>query len=325
MTSSAGRLFVFVGRLSARLPSFRGRTRAFLLLFEALGLKKSHVLVDTTLREPTAFRVRLDLHSWLQRIAFLTGEYEADTARFLMKLHEASGRDGALLDVGANVGLVSIPAALLLALKGARAGNARQVVCIEAVPANARALRENVHLSGTEDLIDVIESAVGEAVKTVEIQVEGNLAEGEGSGTASILAEKSTYECVRIPLLVTTLDGLVREGRLLPSCTVMKIDTDGYDLKVLQGGAEFLRKTRPVIFGEFSAHCMKWHGQTIKDVVEFAGSMSYEVWRKVDDGTWRFSKDLRREAFEQDLLLVPSEAERRFDWCLDLGGSELRA
>lgn len=315
----AASAFVWVGRLSAHLPSFRGRTRAFLSLFNALGLRQKHVLAEATLRKPTEFKVRLDLHSWLQRIAFLTGEYEADTASFLVRLYEAYGRKGVLLDVGANVGLVSIPAALTLSRNAGSEGGGPQVVCVEAVPANAKALRENVRLNEAADLISVIEAAVGEEAKTVEIQVEGNLRDGEGSGTANILADDSTYECVRIPLQVRTLDGLMSEGRLPSSCTVMKIDTDGYDLKVLQGAGAFLRMARPVVFGEFSAHCMGWHGQTIADVVAFAGSLSYEVWQRTDDGGWGFSRDVRQESFVQDLLLVPTEVAPRFEWCLGSG------
>jgi FkbM family methyltransferase len=312
----AAGFFVRVGRLSARLPAVRGRTRAFLLLFDGLGLREKHVLVDTTLRKPTPFRVRLDLHSWLQRIAFLTGEYEADTSAFLLALHRAYGREGFLLDIGANVGLISIPVALFLAKDGGSAGVGPRTVCVEAVPDNARALRENVRLSGTEQLVLVIDSAVGEEVKTVEIQVEGNLRDGEGSGTANILADRSTYECVRIPLDVTTLDVLVSQGRLATSCPVMKIDTDGYDLKVLQGGCGFLKQARPVIFGEFSAHCMSWHGQSIEDVVQFADGASYEVWRRAAGDGWRFSRNLEERTFSQDLLLVPYEALGRFEWCV---------
>lgn len=320
----AARLFVSIGRFSARLPSFKGRTRAFLLLHRALGLEGKHVAVETALQKPVPFTVRLDLHSWLQRIAFLTGSYEADTAEFLVRLHGAHPREGALLDVGANVGLVTIPAALLLARRENGEPGRTVAVCVEAVPANARALRENVRLSDTSHLIEVIEAAVGEIAKTVDIQVEGNLHDGEGSGTANILADGSSYECVRIPLQVTTIDSLAAEGRFPSPCSVVKIDTDGYDLKVLQGAEAFLRRDRPVIFGEFSAHCMRWHGQSVEDVVVLARDLSYEVWPRRKGGGWDFSKDVRRESFGQDLLLVPSEMVSRFEWCLRSGAGQVQ-
>ena len=96
-------VFRSVGGVSARLPRIRGKNRAFLALFKALGLLSQHVCVEAALSRPIAFRARLDLHSWLQRLAFVSGEYEADTVGLLVKLQQSAGGDGYLLDIGANI------------------------------------------------------------------------------------------------------------------------------------------------------------------------------------------------------------------------------
>lgn len=317
MTGARVRAFVALARLSERLPSFRGRTRLLLLLHAGLGLRKKHIHVDTLLRQPVPYRARLDLHSWLQRIAFLTGGYEAETVDFLLRLHRSIGRPGFLLDVGANVGLISIPAARMLKAEGGGpGGSGPAVVAVEAVGANAGALRVNVTLNGAEGEIDVIGEALGEEEKTAEIQVEGDLEEWEGTGTANILAEGSAHRCTRIPIRVTTLDTLVRAGRLTTGCSVMKIDTDGYDLKVLQGGGEFLERSRPVVFGEFSAHCLRWHGQTVSDVDRFAAGIGYRAWQRREGRGFGFRSRIDPDTFCQDLLLVPEEDEERLSWCI---------
>jgi FkbM family methyltransferase len=290
-------LFVSIGRLSARLPPFRGRTRIFLELYRLLRLHKQHVSVIATLRNPVGFTVRLDLDSWLQRVAFLTGGYEADTVRFLLALREATNRDGYLLDVGANVGLITIPFAI--------AGNV-SVVSVEAVPDNVRALEHNLAMNTLSDRVRVLPVALGEEERISFIQVEGDLIAGEGTGTANILPEGSTYECVRQEVHVRKLDSLMADGQLPDGCSIMKIDADGYDLKVLQGSAAFLARERPVIFGEFAAHCLGWHGQTLADVRMFAAENGFVVWRRVVPGL-RFSEQLDGVRFEQDLLLVPDE------------------
>ena len=185
----------------------------------------------------------------------------------------------------------------------------------------------NVALNHAERLVSVVEIALGESPGTVDIQVEGDLKQGEGTGTANILPVGSTldpngtYECVRIPLQVSTLDALLESDLLAPSCSVMKIDTDGYDLKVLQGGGRFLKTSRPAIFGEFSAHCLRWHGQGIDDVVQFATSMNYMVWQRLDSTTWQFTRDLTPDTFVQDLLLVPSERANSYAWCCETPSS----
>lgn len=288
------RLFLAVSRVSAKLPAFRGRTRIFLELYKLLGLERRAVAVRTRLREPVPFEAELDLQSWLQRVAFLTGGYEADTVRFLADLYARGGGSGYLLDVGANIGLIAIPFAKLTG----------RVIAVEAVPDNVRALGRNVALN--DAAVAVLPVALGEERKTAFIQVEGDLRAGQGSGTANILPTDSSYECVRQEIRVEMLDALAAAGEIPAGCAVMKIDTDGYDLKVLQGGKDFLRRERPVIFGEFMEHCLHWHGQSVTDVMAFAADLQYEVWRRVEPG-WRFTRDVDPRTFQQDLLLVPAE------------------
>jgi hydroxypyruvate isomerase len=90
--------FRVIGGMSARLPRFRGKHRVFLALFNALGLRDKHVSVVAKLQQPVTFRARLDLHSWLQRLAYVAGEYEADTVRLLVRLGASMARPGYLLD-----------------------------------------------------------------------------------------------------------------------------------------------------------------------------------------------------------------------------------
>lgn len=308
MTVLRARVFVRLARLSPLLPPIRGKARAFLWLYDRLDLEPLHIGVEATLRRPTRFRARLDLSSWIERIAFLTGEYEAGTSSFLFDLHRRSGGRGYLLDIGANVGMISIPVAILLdAASGCIPEGRPRVVSIEAVAANVRALRRNLELSGAAHLVDVQEIGLGEVEKIVEVQIAGGIAAGEGTGTAHVIAPESRSRSLRVPLRLTTLDALFGAGVLLTGCRVIKIDTDGYDLKILEGGREFLARERPLVYGEFSAHCMAWHGQDLEDVVRFAQGLDYVTLRRVDATAWRFTSELRSRPFVQDLLLAPQE------------------
>jgi FkbM family methyltransferase len=305
------RIFVGIARISSRLPAFKGRTRMFLLLHQALGLAHHRILVDTRLRQPIAYFARLDMQSWLQRIAFLTGAYEGDTVNFLRRLSQSRAERGYLLDIGANIGMITVPFAMM-----ARDGTSTRpsVVAVEAVPDNTRALEINIALNQLDGDVMVIGSALGDVEKTIQIQVEGDLSRGEGSGTANILADDSNYVCVTQSMRLLTLDGLLESGVINPDCAVIKIDTDGYDLKVLQGGIRFLAASRPVIFGEFSAHCLQWHQQSVVDVIAFAESQDYRLLYR-QDGSFRFDAQPPAGGFRQDLLLIPLEHAHRFSWC----------
>ena len=307
------KLFISIARWSSRLPAIRGRTRVFLLLHHALGLAHTRLLVSARLSKPVAFDAQLDMQSWLQRIAFLTGEYESDTVQFLYRLWRSSGSEGYLLDVGANVGMISIPFALMCKPVS---GKRPIVVAIEATHDNASALATNIRINDLIADIAIVETALGDEEKTVRIQVEGDLALGEGSGTANILPDQSTFNCVSQSLRLATLDGLLRNGELVGICSVIKIDTDGYDLKVLEGGSRFLAEFRPVIFGEFSAHCMKWHNQSISDVMKFAERNDYSVFFRRAQSL-SFAKEEPSEGYIQDLLLIPGEKSAAFTWCVE--------
>lgn len=292
-------LFISAGRIAAALPSIRGKTRILLALYRLLRLDRERVRVRTRLRKPVSFDASLDLGAWAQRVAFLTGGYEADTVEFLLDLHQRDGRNGWLLDVGANVGLIAIPFA--------KASGVR-VVAVEAVPDNVAALHENVRANALESSVSILSFALGASAGVAQIQVEGDLGPGEGTGTGSILPDGSTYDCVRQEIVVRTLEDV---SELPPGCSIVKIDTDGHDLKVLQGGVRFLERERPVIFGEFSAHCLAWHEQSLRDVVAFARAVRYDVWLRVHPG-WAFQPYEPDIAYGQDLLLVPQERRDRF-------------
>lgn len=305
-------LFIALGGVCRKLPTFRGRNRFFLLSHKLLGLQNKHLQITTSLDRPVKFKAKLDVHSWLQRLAFISGSYEADAVHFLRRLWQSQNSRGCLLDIGANIGLISIPFSMLTRDQSKHSVN---VISVEAVPDNVKALKANIALNALESSIKVIGTALGDVAKTIEIQVEGDLSAGQGTGTANILPDGSDYICVRQKLELKPLDHLLETGELPVSCSLIKIDTDGYDLKVLEGGIKFLSENRPVIFGEFAAHCMNWHKQSILDVVKFAKENGYLVWQR-SSPAWKFSESIKPEMYSQDLLLVPEESRVQFLWCL---------
>lgn len=285
----------------------------FLWLYRLLGLSDRSILVDVTLSRPVNYQMQLDLHSWLQRLAFLTGSYEPDTVLFLERLASTSNPTGYLLDVGANIGTISIPFAMRAAKQGAAISDGRVLaIAFEAVSDNVAALRRNIRQNALDSVVLVFPFGLGEVSKTVRIQVEGDLSAGAGTGTANILADNSNWGCVTQSIEIKRLDEL----DLPTNCAVVKIDTDGYDLKVLEGAVAFLRHSRPVVFGEFAAHCMNWHGQSLEDVVQFCASIDYQVWMRLVD-SYNFTEKLDHGGFVQDLLLVPRELSASYAWCLE--------
>lgn len=126
-----------------------------------------------------------------------------------------------VLDVGANVGFLSVIAARLV-------GPAGRVVAFEPVPANARQVRRNAHLNGFAN-IDIVASAVGDHTGRARLV----LARFAG-GAALREAGAPPDACGEVEVPITTLDDwLAAQGQ--PAPALVKIDVEGAEPAVLGG------------------------------------------------------------------------------------------
>ncbi len=289
------------------LPNFRGKVRAAEMAMKFLRLENHHMLKTASIDSPAQYLALLDFHSRHERWAYFMNEYESDTTRFLVRLFDG---EGCFIDVGANIGLIALPFSKLVA---ERDRAAPQIYCIEAVSANVERLQHNIRLNGLEETIRAIAKGVGDIEKEVQLQIEGNLKEGEGTGTANILSDHTDHPAERVPLAITTLDNLIDEGLISREVSLIKIDVDGYDLNVLKGAKNMLSYSRPIIFGEFMEHCLAWHGQSYTDVIEYVTPLDYRVYRRVDNHFIFSARDFA--GYSSDLLIAPEEKVETLGWC----------
>lgn len=130
------------------------------------------------------------------------------------------------LDVGANIGIYSLLASSV--------NGGAQVLAFEPHPTASDRLRENAALNRLTN-IQVIEAALGEETglgqMTTDLFEQNRIA---GSGDTGI------GTTVRL----ATLDDELRQQRIDPACVAMvKIDTEGFESRVLRGAASLLSCT----------------------------------------------------------------------------------
>lgn len=291
------------------LPNFRGKIRAADMAMKLLRLENHHMLKTVSIDSPATYLALLDFHSRHERWAYFMNEYEKDTTSFLVRLFNGKG---CFIDVGANIGLIALPFSKLVA---DRDRAAPEIYCVEAVSANVERLQHNIRLNGLQEKIFAIAQGVGDIEKEVQIQIEGNLKEGQGTGTANILSDASDYPAERVPLAITTLDNLIEHGLISREVSLIKIDVDGYDLNVLKGAENMLSRSRPIIFGEFMEYCLAWHGQSYTDVIDYMKPLNYRVYRRVNNHFIFSASDF--EGYSSDLLIVPDEKVETLDWCIE--------
>jgi hypothetical protein len=130
---NTGLFRLFASRWRA-LPNFRGKVRIAKELKTVLGLDNRHILETVILSDP-AFAATLDLHSWHEFLAYIDGGYETETVHFLSRCYD---KEGIFIDVGANIGLISLPFATIVDPSNLAASPF--VFCVEAVKSNYEAL-----------------------------------------------------------------------------------------------------------------------------------------------------------------------------------------
>jgi FkbM family methyltransferase len=156
------------------------------------------------------------------------GVYNLDEVRFLCDL---LGPGDVVLDVGANIGALTVPMAQVPGITAVHA--------FEPQPRVRELLEENVHLTTPPDGPVVIHPyALGSAPGILHIPDIDYTALGNFGGVA--LGDTGTTE-----VEVRTLDSL-----RLQKVTLMKVDVEGAEAAVLRGARETIARCRPILYLE---------------------------------------------------------------------------
>ena len=135
---------------------------------------------------------------------------------------------GTFVDVGANVGLVT----LLVADK------VQHAVLFEPNPVAAERAKENLRLNHLD--FQVVAQALSDRVGNVELEN----AAGVSSCSRTVDGFSTLLPTITVPR--TTFDQFLREsGESLPPVSAVKIDVEGHENSVLRGMTDFLKSRRP--------------------------------------------------------------------------------
>lgn len=168
-----------------------------------------------------------------------------------------------VFDIGAHVGLVSMPISKVIHSDG--------VVCaFEPAKRNNHLLR--FHLKQNEiGNVEVFDLLVGqESADEVEFNEQSR-----DTGMNSLVIKHNPEKYHQTYKKQTSLDDFCQVGGYAPE--ILKIDVEGAEINVLRGAREVLAKFRPTIFLSVHPTEISLMGQSIDDLVELVDSMGYSI------------------------------------------------
>jgi FkbM family methyltransferase len=232
------------------LPDFRGKSRLFRTLYRACGVGP-----DDEFRLPmrgTATRVHLRLGSLIESAVLTLGEYAPEVSRLIDRVVRPGWT---CLDVGANVGLVTVRLA-------ERVGPAGRVLAVEPNPALMPRLAAN-----TADLPNVVRAGVAVAAEPGDGYLAVNDPTTCANHNATMVGAAPESGAIRVP--ISTLDRLWADHLDRAPVRFIKLDIEGYEFNALRGGAELIAAGRPAILMEFNRPYATAMGYTLDGVLDF--------------------------------------------------------
>jgi len=171
-------------------------------------------------------------------------------------------------DIGANSGYYGILAAYL--------GKGKtKTVSFEPLVEYASLIEESVNLNRLENQVTVLKTALGakESKATIELA-------GSGSSLVPGFLGKNTNNPTR-EISVARLDDLVEKNNL-PLPHFVKIDVEGFELAVLEGCAQTLTKSLPVLFIEIASSLSRAGGDYVNnsanEVFDLLSGLGYNAY-----------------------------------------------
>lgn len=214
--------------------------------------------IKYTLHKLLGFRNYLFVFS-LFKIFTLRWDRKENDFLFFLKMIPAGT---VVLDIGANIGVMAV----LLA----RRVQGAQVVAFEPVPANITALKRVLDFFSVKN-VRVMEYALGNEEGEVEMVmpvIDSVKMQGLSHVVHSSITENNEGVKVKAPIRmldnVTGLNGTMK-------ISAMKIDVENFEYFVLEGGKNFLKKYKPLIYIEL------WENDNRTQCFSLVQELGYKV------------------------------------------------
>ncbi|AEA44702.1 FkbM family methyltransferase [Fluviicola taffensis] len=189
---------------------------------------------------------------------FQTGTYEKGTIQLLQKYLNPGNT---FLDIGANIGLMSVIASKVVGEKGI-------VYSVEANPKTVPILQVNSELNACENIV-ILPIALSDSKGMARLFENWEV----NRGGASLISQSNEQQGIEVKM--ERLDDLFQKETPLQ---LVKIDVEGFEPQVLRGGMSWFQKQQPIFIIEVSKKREKEVGPSpaeIMKLVQTIGKYSF--------------------------------------------------
>lgn len=257
--------------LSRSTPYFRGKRRIGNLISRLCTNFNHSPECISKVKMQDGSLMKLDVRSRTEQFSYWTGTYDN---KIISKLSSCFTKDCIVLDVGANIGFYTVPFAHKLKKLGGH------VHAFEPVNSNFERLVSNISLNNIETTVSAHCLALGDDEGIIEMSMESDNHSSSGNAVMVKGEIPANYFGVKSTARLTRFDTFAKEENI-KYCSLIKIDIEGAEVMFLRGGISFIKRTRPIIYGEFNSYFLPKYGNTFSDVVDIFKPLKYRFFKQV--------------------------------------------
>ncbi len=228
-------------------------------------------------------KINLYKDSVLSRLIF--DGFEKEETDFLTKILK---KGDIFVDIGTNVGLFSLIASKIV-------GNEGKVLCFEPAPLTFSRLKENINLNDFEN-VDFRNIGLSDKNGELTFYVSNNGHDAWNSFAPS--QDNKLDSSIQVP--VSTLD-IELTNIDKTKIKLVKIDVEGWEKFVLNGGKEFLINFNPIVMVEFTEENTFNAGYPVCEIYDIMQDFGY-LWYRISNG--ELVKEIKKSHYPYDNLIA---------------------
>lgn len=201
--------------------------------------------------------MKLDLSDWSERYTYFLGRYyELEIQQLLSAILKPGDR---FVDIGANIGMITLHAARLVTEKG-------KIDCFEPNPDCVQSIKDTLARNNLRH-VNVYPVGLSDSTGMLQLSLTSS-----HTGTATLAPVHGVTKSFEVPTLIG--DDVVLSDPT--PMKLIKIDVEGFELHVLKGLKRALDMFQPFLITEFAESHFQRAGTSSTEILRFLTGLGYK-------------------------------------------------